>query len=446
MANTTLTAGDLLAKVGQAQIKFIDLQFTDVVGVVKNVTIPAAELADALENGIWFDGSSIEGFARIAESDMHLRPDIATFAIVPWLSGEEATGRLICNVYTPDGQPFLGDPRAVLIHAVEVAAELGFIFHTGPELEFFLLRPDAAGNIIPPMPHDAASYFDVPSDLATGLRRQMANTLAAFGIEVEAMHHEVANGQHEIDFRYADALRTADNAVTLRVALKMVAQANGLYATFMPKPIRGMAGNGMHVHQSLVYAATGQNAFSDSGDPHGLSKIARHFIAGQLAHARGMCAILSPLVNSYKRLVAGYEAPVYLSWARINRSALLRVPRASGTESTRIEIRSPDPSCNPYLGFAVMLAAGLDGIRRELPAPAATEENLYDIDTERRAALGVLPGSLEEALDELEKDDVIRSAIGTHICDRFINAKRLEWEDFRLDVTPWELNKYLPNF
>lgn len=446
MANSTLTAGDLLAKVGQAQIKFIDLQFTDVVGVVKNVTIPAAELADALANGIWFDGSSIEGFARIAESDMHLRPDIATFSIVPWLSGEEATGRLICNVFTPDGQPFLGDPRAVLIHAVEVAAEIGFTYNTGPELEFFLLRPGANGSVVPPVPHDAASYFDVPSDMATGLRRQMANTLAAFGIEVEAMHHEVANGQHEIDFRYADALRTADNAVTLRVALKMVAQANGLYATFMPKPIRGMAGNGMHVHQSLVYAATGQNAFSDSGDPHGLSKIAKHFIAGQLAHARGMCAILSPLVNSYKRLVAGYEAPVYLSWARINRSALIRVPRASAPDSTRIEIRCPDPSCNPYLAFAVMLAAGLDGIRRELPVPDATEEDLYAIDTERRAALGLLPGSLEEALNELEKDDVIRAALGAHICDRFINAKRLEWEDFRLDVTPWELNKYLPNF
>jgi glutamine synthetase len=446
MANSTLTTGDLLAKVGQAQIKFIDLQFTDVVGVVKNVTIPAAELADALANGVWFDGSSIEGFARIAESDMHLRPDIATFAIVPWLHGEEATARLICNVFTPDGQPFLGDPRAVLIHAVEAATDLGFIYHTGPELEFFLLRPDANGSTIPPVPHDAASYFDVPSDMATGLRRQMANTLAAFGIEVEAMHHEVANGQHEIDFRYADALRTADNAVTFRVALKRVAQANNLYATFMPKPIRGLAGNGMHVHQSLVYAATGKNAFSDPGDPHGLSKIAKQFIAGQLTHARGMCAILSPLVNSYKRLVAGYEAPVYLSWARINRSALIRVPRASLPESTRIEIRCPDPSCNPYLAFAVMLAAGLDGIHRELPAPDATEEDLYAIGTERRATLGLLPGSLEEALDELEQDDVIRAALGAHICDRFLHAKRLEWEDFRLDVTPWELNKYLPNF
>ncbi len=446
MPNASMSPADLLTTVRQNQVRFIDLQFTDVVGVVKNVTIPTTELANALENGIWFDGSSIEGFARIAESDMHLRPDISTFAIVPWLSGEEATARLICNVFTPDGQPFLGDPRAVLIHALEAAAAMGFVYNTGPELEFFLLKPATNGAVVPPVPHDMASYFDVPSDMATGLRRQMANTLAAFGIEVEAMHHEVANGQHEIDFRYADALCTADNAVTLRVALKMVAQANGLYATFMPKPMRGIAGNGMHVHQSLAYATTGHNAFSDPGDPHGLSKIAKHFIAGQLAHARGMCAVLAPLVNSYKRLVAGYEAPVYLSWARINRSALIRVPRASGPESTRLEIRCPDPSCNPYLAFAVTLAAGLDGIRRELPAPDATEEDLYAIDAERRVALGVLPGSLEEALDELEKDEVIRAALGAHICNRFIHAKRLEWEDYRLDVTPWELNKYLPNF
>lgn len=446
MPNSSLTAADLLARVGQHQIKFIDLQFTDVVGVVKNVTIPAPVLADALENGIWFDGSSIEGFARVAESDMHLQPDLSTFAIVPWLNGEEATARLICNVFSPDGQPFLGDPRAVLIHAIEAATQLGFIYHTGPELEFFLLKPGPDGSLMPPVPQDSASYFDVPTDRATDLRRQMANTLAAFGIEVEAMHHEVANGQHEIDFRYADALRTADNAVTLRVALKMIAQSNGLYATFMPKPLRGIAGNGMHVHQSLTYAATGQNAFADPGDPHGLSKIAKHFMAGQLAHARGMCAVLAPLVNSYKRLVAGYEAPVYISWARINRSALIRVPRASSAESTRLELRCPDPSCNPYLAFAVMLAAGLDGICRELPAPDATEENLYALDADRRSALGVLPGSLDEALDELEKDEVIREALGAHVCDRFINAKRLEWDDFRLDVTPWELNKYLPNF
>ena len=446
MNNMPLSAADILSRVEQNNLKYIDLQFTDVIGVVKNITIPAAELADALTNGIWFDGSSIEGFARVAESDMHLRPDSSTFAIVPWLSGEEATARLICNVYTPDGQPFIADPRAVLIRASDEAARLGFIFNTGPELEFFLLKPGPNGDLIPPVPHDTASYFDVPADRATGLRRQMASTLAAFGIEVEAMHHEVAHGQHEIDFRYSNALRTADNAVTFRVAMKMIAQLNGLYASFMPKPIRGIAGSGMHVHQSLTYAATGANAFADPGDPHGLSRTAKQFIAGQLAHARGMCAILAPLVNSYKRLVAGYEAPVYISWARVNRSALIRVPRASVIESTRLEIRCPDPSCNPYLAFAVMLAAGLDGIKRELPAPEATDENLYALDTERRGTLCLLPGSLEEALDELEKDDVICGALGPHICDRFINAKRLEWDDYRLEVTPWELDKYLPNF
>lgn len=371
--------------VEQNEIKFVDLQFTDIVGVVKNVTIPVRQLPEALQYGIWFDGSSIEGFARVAESDMHLRPDLSTFAILPWVSGEEATARLICDVYTPNGQPFLGDPRTVLRRVLKQAADLGFRFNTGPELEFFLLRPGADGSLIPPTPHDNASYFDVPTDMASGLRRQMAATLTAFGIEVEAMHHEGAKGQHEIDFRYSDALTTANNAVTFRVALKMVAQMHGLTATFLPKPLRGINGSGMHVHQSLTYAANGKNAFADPGDAHGLSSIAKHFIAGQLAHARGMCAILAPLVNSYKRLVAGYEAPVYINWARINRAALIRVPRASAPEATRLELRCPDPSCNPYLAFAVMLAAGLDGIRRELPAPPATEEDIHQLDTQRRA-------------------------------------------------------------
>jgi glutamine synthetase len=274
----------------------------------------------------------------------------------------------------------------------------------------------------------------------------MVAQLAPFGIDVEAIHHEVATGQHEIDFRYSDALRTADNAVTFRVALKTIADQHGLYATFLPKPIRGINGSGMHVHQSLNYKSTGTNAFSDPGDPHGLSTIAKQFIAGQLEHARGMCAILAPLVNSYKRLVAGYEAPVYISWARINRSALIRVPRAHNDASTRIELRCPDPSCNPYLAFAVMLAAGLDGIRRELPVSDATDENLYLMDQQRRNLLGRLPGSLEEALEELDKDDVIRDAIGAHTLEHFISAKQLEWEDYRLEVTAWELNKYLPNY
>jgi glutamine synthetase len=440
------TTSEILARVEQNHIKYIDLQFTDVVGMVKNVTIPAQELNDAITNGIWFDGSSIEGFARVAESDMHLRPDISTFAILPWLTGEDATARLICDVFTPDGQPFVGDPRAVLKRAIEQAAEMGFIFNTGPELEFFLLKPHPDGSLIPPVPHDSASYFDAPADMAAGLRRQMTATLSAFGIQVEAMHHEVATGQHEIDFRYSDALTTADNAVTFRFVLKIIAQMNGLYGTFIPKLMRGMAGNGMHVHQSLVYAKTGKNAFADPGDEHGLSKIAKQFIAGQLVHARGMCAVLAPLVNSYKRLVAGYEAPVYVSWARINRSALIRVPRASGIESTRLELRNPDPSCNPYLAFAVMLAAGLDGIKRELTVPEATEENLYLVDTQRRGALQILPESLNRALDALEQDEVITNALGAHVCDRFVSAKRLEWEDYRLEVSAWELSKYLSNY
>ncbi|HEX9077850.1 MAG TPA: glutamine synthetase family protein [Anaerolineae bacterium] len=440
------TPPDVLHRIEQNHIKHIDLQFTDVVGMVKNVTIPSQELPDALDNGIWFDGSSIEGFARVAESDMHLRPDLSTFAIIPWLSGEDATARLICDVYTPDGQPFAGDPRAVLSRAIAQAAEMGFRYNTGPELEFFLLKPGPNGGLIPPIPHDAASYFDAPSDAAAGLRRQMTSTLSAFGIQVEASHHEVATGQHEIDFRYSDALTTADNAVTFRLALKIIAQMNGLYGTFMPKPIRGVAGNGMHVHQSLTYTATGKNAFADPGDPHGLSKTAKQFIAGQLAHAPGMCVVLAPLVNSYKRLVAGYEAPVYVSWARINRSALIRVPRAASPESTRLELRCPDPSCNPYLAFAVMLAAGLDGVRRELTVPEATEENLFLLDNERRSQLQVLPESLKQALDALEQDEIIREALGAHICDRFISAKRLEWEDYRLEVTSWELAKYLANY
>ncbi len=437
---------NILKRVQQDRIKFIDLQFTDVVGVVKNVTIPAHELPEALENGIWFDGSSVEGFVRVAESDMHLRPDISTFAGIPWLSGEEATARLICDVYNPDGQPFLGDPRAVLRRALAEAEEMGFHYNTGPELEFFLLKPHSDGRLIPPVPHDSASYFDAPSDMAAGLRRQMASTLEALGLQVEAMHHEGAPGQHEIDFRYAGALATADSAVTLRVALKVIAQQNGLYCTFLPKPIQGINGSGMHVHQSLSYINTGKNAFADPGDAHGLSEIAKQFIAGQLAHARGMCVVLAPLVNSYKRLVVGYEAPVYISWARINRSALIRVPRATIPESTRLELRCPDPSCNPYLAFAVMLAAGLDGIKRQLTVPEAMEENIYLLDNQKQVKSTILPGSLNQALNALEEDQVIQDALGAHTLDRFLNAKRQEWEEYRLVVTDWELEKYLTNY
>jgi glutamine synthetase len=449
MADMTknISSEQLLAQVKERGVKFIDLQFTDIGGAIKNVTIPIKELESTLNHGIWFDGSSIEGYARIAESDMYLIPNISTFAVLPWLSGNETTARLICDVYTPDGQPFLGDPRAVLLRVLADAGKMGFIYTTGPELEFFLFKPSADGNLIPPHPQDGAGYFDQPLDLvATSLWRQITEALSAFDIEIEAMHHEVATGQHEIDFRYSDALKTADNAVIFRVLVKILAEQKGLYATFMPKPVRGLSGSGMHVHQSLIYKANGTNAFSDPGDSHGLSKIAKHFIAGQLAHARGMVAILAPLVNSYKRLVLGYEAPVYLSWGRINRSALIRIPRAHTPESTRIELRCPDPSCNPYLAFAVMLAAGLDGIRRELQIPDATEENIYLQTNTLPKSKDILPEALNEAINELEKDSVLREALGAHLFERFINAKRLEWEDYRLEVNPWELDKYLPLF
>ena len=431
-------------------VKFISLQFTDIVGLVKNVTIPARGLDVALDHGIWFDGSSVEGFARIAESDMYLAPDPDTFAIIPWGPEEYKTARMICGVFTPDQEPFVGDPRYVLAKVMKEAEDMGFIYNTGPELEFFLFKRDENGAIIPPQPHDAGGYFDLSADQGIEIRDQMSLALAAFGIKVETSHHEVAIGQHEIDFKYSDALRTADNAVTFRIVLKAIAQQNGLYATFMPKPIVGINGSGMHTHQSLIYKDTGQNAFADPDDEYGLSELAKHFLAGQIAHARGMCAVIAPLVNSYKRLVPGYEAPVYISWARINRSALIRVPQVSPgrLEATRLEFRSPDPSCNPYLAFAVMLKAGLDGIKRKLSPPEPVEEDVYHLDENGRRArqLLTLPGSLAEALDELEKDEVVKEALGPHIYERFIEAKRREWDEYRIQVTSWELKRYLPVF
>jgi glutamine synthetase len=440
-----LTEEQLISLVKEKGVNFVDLQFTDVGGAVKNVTIPTKELESTLNHGIWFDGSSIEGFARTAESDMYLIPDISTFAVLPWHSGNETTARLICNIYTPESQPFLGDPRIILMNVIKEAEKMGFIYNTGPEVEFFLLKPGSDGKLIPPRPVDSASYFDQPVDMmASSLWRQITDALHSFGIETETMHHEVATGQHELDFRYSNALKTADNIVTFRVLVKILAEQKGLYATFMPKPLRGVNGSGLHIHQSLSFKANGTNAFSDPGDSHGLSKIAKHFIAGQLAHARGMCAIIAPLVNSYKRLVLGYEAPVYLSWGRINHSALVRIPRAHTPESTRIELRCPDPSCNPYLAFAVMLAAGLDGIKNELPLADASEENIYLAPGNRKVSkLDLLPSSLSDALLDMEKDTVIREALGIHLFERFISSKRLEWEDYRLEVTPWELEKYL---
>ncbi|MFN0071703.1 MAG: type I glutamate--ammonia ligase [Chloroflexota bacterium] len=430
-------------------VRFLNFQFTDILGVIKNVTIPVHKFSDAIDHGLWFDGSSIEGFTRIHESDMYLQPDLDTYALIPWTSGAGRAARVVCDVYTPDGEPFAGDPRGVLRRQVKRAADLGFRFQTGPELEFFLLK-NTGESPASGVPHDTAGYFDVTSDQGDDVRKEMVNALESFGIVVEASHHEVAVGQHEIDFKYDDALKTADNAVTFRMALKAVAQRNGLYATFMPKPFFGINGSGMHTHQSLADLDTGANLFHDPNDEYQLSKLARHFIAGQLKHARGMIAILAPLVNSYKRLVPGFEAPVYVSWARINRSALIRVPQASRgrPEATRIELRCPDPSSNPYLAFAVMLAAGLDGIRNELEVPRPVEENLYQIDDAMmdKYAVAILPGTLREALDELTKDEVIREALGEHVYEWFSEAKRAEWDEYRRQVSQWELNRYLSTF
>jgi len=455
-----LDTGAKIEAARQAGVRFVQLQFTDIIGGVKSVTIPMHRLDETVEHGAWFDGSSVEGFTRIAESDMYLKPDMATFAIIPWQSGhgtangalesQRGTARVICDVYMPNNEPFVGDPRYILKRQIARAEALGYRFNTGPELEFFLFRRDEAGAI-QPLPHDQAGYFDFSTDLAQEVRQDMVNALEAFGISVEAAHHEVAPGQHEIDFRYDDALRTADNAITFRFTLKAVAQAHGLYATFMPKPIFGVNGSGMHTHMSLYDIKAGRNAFADASTKYGLSDVAMKFMAGTLAHAQGMIAVLAPLVNSYKRLVPGYEAPTYLSWARVNRSALIRVPKVSpgrSIEATRIELRCPDPSANPYLAFAVMLAAGLDGIEKGLQPPDPVEESLYEMDDSRIRERGIeqLPGTLSEAIDALEKDPVICAALGDHALSHFVEAKRHEWDEYRIRISNWEIDRYLEQF
>lgn len=438
---------EILSRVRTDGVRFVSLQFTDLFGTVKNVTIPVQKLADVLKTGENFDGSSIEGFARIAESDMVLRPDVGTYSVLPWTAEDERTARFICDVYDTGGQPFVGDPRQILRRVLAEAREMGLVFNTGPEVEFFLFKMDGVPQITP-VPHDVGGYFDFsPRDLASQVRNHIALTLLAMGIEVEATHHEVAPGQHEVDFRYADALQSADAVVTLRYVIKAAAQSYGLYATFMPKPILGVNGSGMHTHQSMS-TLDGSNAFYDPDDSYGLSRLAYGFLAGQIAHARALAAIVAPTVNSYKRLVPGYEAPVYICWGRINRSALLRIPGfvpGLGDESARCELRCPDPSANPYLAFAAMLAAGLDGIRRDLTPPPAVEENVYEYDPLRLRShdIASLPGSLEEALHELEHDAVIAKALGSHTFQRYLEAKRLEWDEYRIQVTPWELERYL---
>ncbi|HEX9015305.1 MAG TPA: glutamine synthetase family protein [Chloroflexota bacterium] len=440
------SVGEILETMERERVKFVNLQFTDIMGIVKHVTIPAHELEDTLEHGKWFDGSSIEGFARIHESDMYLDPDLATFGVIPFGESGMVTAKVTCNVFTPDGEPFAGDPRNVLQKVLQEAEEMGYRFYTGPELEFYLLREGGNGSPTP-LPHDEGSYFDISTDLAADVRKEMVEALELQGIPVETSHHEVGPGQHEIDMRYDEALKMADKVVEFKSTLKSVAHRHGLHATFMPKPVFGIAGNGMHCHQSLWSVADGRNAFYDPHDQYGLSDLAKQFIAGQLYHARGMCAVLSPLVNSYKRLVAGFEAPVYISWARTNRSALIRIPKISGSKpsATRIELRSPDPTCNPYLAFAAMLKTGLDGVKKGMTLAQPIEEDLFEFNDEMMArhGVGTLPGSLHQALDALEKDEVVQEALGTHIYSRFFEAKTMEWKEFRQDVTSWEVRRYL---
>ena len=415
--------------------------------MVKSVTIPAQRLAHAVRGGEWFDGSAVEGFARIFESDMFLRPELSTLVI------DEQDGhphaQVICDLLTPDGERFGGDPRGVLVRALAEAGALGFDYAVAIELEFFLLTPDASG-----MPragrHDRAGYFDQPIDLAAGVRQEIVDALDQQGITVDASHHELAAGQYELDLALGNALTAADQLVTLKHTVKAIAQRRGLMATFMPKPIFGVAGSGMHTHQVLTQSGTETNAFFDRADQYNLSGAARHFIAGQLAHARALCAVVAPLVNSYKRFTPGWEAPVAISWAQMNRSALIRVPRVSSSDRTaiRVEFRAPDPSCNPYLAFAAMLHAGLAGIRQALPLPPPVEENLYAFDPERlaRQQLGQLPGSLAEALRYLRQDEVMREALGVHLLERFIEAKEIECQSYEKQVSAWELDAYLETY
>jgi len=424
-------------------VKFIRMWFTDILGFLKAFSITVEELEGALEQGMGFDGSSIEGFARIDESDMIAMPDPDTFQLLPWRPREHrAVARMFCDILRPGGQPFEGDPRYVLKQNLQRAADMGFTYYVGPELEFFVFRDSNGTEFL-----DQGGYFDLtPLDAATDLRKETVLTLEEMGIGVEYSHHEVAPSQHEIDMRYTDALTMADNVMTYRLVVKEVAMKYGVYATFMPKPVFGVNGSGMHVHQSLFRGD--RNAFFDPNDQYHLSKEAKCFIAGLLKHAPEITSITSQWVNSYKRLVPGYEAPVYLSWARRNRSDLIRVPeyRPGKENATRIEFRSPDPACNPYLAFSVMLAAGLEGIEKEYEVPDPIEENVYEMTEEERQkrGIGTLPASLQEAIQLTEKSELVRKALGDHVFHAFIENKKIEWNQYRTQVTEYELKKYLP--
>lgn len=422
-------------------VKFVNLWFTDILGFLKSFAITVEELEGALDDGMGFDGSSIEGFARIDESDMVALPDPDTFQLLSWRPKEYAVARMFCDILKPGGEPFEGDPRYILKRNLKRAADMGYTFYVGPELEYFYFK-DSKGT----EPLDAGGYFDMtPLDAATDLRRETVLTLEEMGIGVEYSHHEVADSQHEIDMRYTDALTMADNVMTYRLIVKQIALKNGVYATFMPKPVFGINGSGMHVHQSLFNG--NRNAFFDKNDEYYLSKVAKSYIAGLLRYAPKITTITNQWVNSYKRLVSGYEAPVYLSWARRNRADLIRVPeyKPGKENATRIEFRSPDPACNPYLAFSVMLAAGLEGIEKEYQAPDPVGENVYEMSDEERQkrGIGTLPASLWEAIKLTEKSELVRRALGDHVFDAFIKNKRIEWDQYRAQVTEYELKKYL---
>ena len=432
---------EIIDKVKREKVEFIDLMFFDLSGRLKSVTISPRELVDCLDNGKWFDGSSIEGFTRIHESDMMLIPDPSTYILLPWPRDEKNAARMICDIHDPDKNPFVGDPRYILKRVQEKAKEKGYFYYVGPEIEFFLFRSKENRTY-----HDTAGYFDFsPRDLATEIRAVMTSTLEKLGINVEMSHHECAPSQHEIDIEYSDALKSADNIMVLKQAIKTVASSKGLYATFMPKPIFGVNGSGMHTHQSLL-GKNGEPLFYDKEDEYKLSRLAYYFMGGQLEHIREMAAILCPTVNSYKRLVRGYEAPVYICWAQRNRSALIRVPRYSkGREkSTRLELRCPDPSCNPYLAFAVMLAAGLEGINKKIEPPNPVEEDVYGFDNGKLAKFYIktLPVDLGEAIEEFEKSKFMKETLGEHVFNKYLNIKKTEWNEYQKSVTDWELDRY----
>jgi glutamine synthetase len=436
-----MTKEMILNKVEELNIKFVRLRFTDILGMPKNVEIPVRELEKALNGEIMFDGSSIQGFVRIEESDMFLKPDYSTFTVNPW-EEEKDVARITCDVYNPDGSPFEGCPRNNLKKVLKEIEEMGYSTNLGPEVEFFLFFRDQEGEATTKT-HDRGGYFDLlPVDLGEEARRDMVIALEKLGFEIEASHHEVAPGQHEIDFRYCDALTAADRIMTLKLTGKTIALKHNLHVTFMPKPIFGINGSGMHTHISLF--KNGKNVFYDPKGKYELSKEALYFIGGLLRHAKGFTAITNPLVNSYKRLTPGYEAPVYIAWSERNRSPLVRVPAARGV-GARAELRSPDPSCNPYLAFAVILKAGIDGIKNQIDPGEPVSQNIYTMSKEKKKSLGIksLPSNLNKALLELDKDEVVKSALTDHILENYIEAKREEWEDYRIRVHQWELDRYL---